>query len=175
MPDYPVLSGGVRVDWPRMYREAEEILQRTGLNVHARTIAGDIGIGMQQIVLMLKASYVERSEIIILDEAFASLSEREEELFYGIMRERSRKGVTMLHISHRIDELMNVCDRMTVLRDGHSVRTVRRDEVDRQSLSALIVGTEALPGAALPAAGGGGIGATPRDRGPATPVLEVET
>jgi ABC-type sugar transport system ATPase subunit len=156
MPDYPVLSGGVRVDWPRMYREAEEILQRTGLNVHARTIAGDIGIGMQQIVLMLKASYVERSEIIILDEAFASLSEREEELFYGIMRERSRKGVTML-------------------RDGHSVRTVRRDEVDRQSLSALIVGTEALPGAALPAAGGGGIGATPRDRGPATPVLEVET
>ena len=143
MPDYP--TRGLRVDWARLYAEADTILQHARLNLDSRLTVDDIGIGMQQIVMMLKASYIERSQIIILDEAFASLSEREEQLFYRIIRERKAAGCTILHISHRIDELLEVCDRMTVLRDGHSVRTVQRDEVDRESLAALIVGGVTVP------------------------------
>jgi ABC-type sugar transport system ATPase subunit len=173
MPDYPLLPDRLRVDWQRMYRHAEEILKRSGLSVHARTVAGDLGIGMQQLILMLKASYVERSQVIILDEAFASLSEREEELFFSIMRERKATGVTMLHISHRIDELLEVCDRMTVLRDGCSVTTVRREDVNRESLSALIVGAPgtapaARDGASAPS---GSVAGSPGT--PAIPVLSV--
>ncbi|TVR00082.1 MAG: sugar ABC transporter ATP-binding protein [Spirochaetaceae bacterium] len=143
MPDYPTLRGGVRVDWPTLYRQATEVLRRAGLAIDARMLVGDVGIGMRQILMMLKASYVEQADIIVLDEAFASLSEREEQLFYRIIRERKAAGCTILHISHRIDELLEVCDRMTVLRDGRTVCTVRRDEVDRRSLAALIVGEAA--------------------------------
>ncbi len=142
MPDYPTRRRGTLVDWTRLEADARRIVEKAGLNLDVRTVAGDLGVGLQQVLLMLKASYVEQSEIIILDEAFASLSEREEELFYAIMRERKAAGCTILHISHRIDELLQVCDRMTVLRDGRSVKTVERSEVDRESLATLIVGGE---------------------------------
>ncbi len=140
MPDYLRRAGGALVDWPAMQRAASEVLRSAGLAIDPRTKAADLGIGLQQILLMIKASYVEQAEIIILDEAFASLSQREEQLFYRLMRERKQKGCTMLHISHRIDELLEVCDRMTVLRDGRSIGTVERNEVDHDSLASLIVG-----------------------------------
>ncbi len=140
LPDYPVKRGGLAVDWKRLFQRGQEVLDRSDLALKAHTLVGDLGVGLQQIIMMLKASYVEDSQIIILDEAFASLSEREEQIFFRIMRERRQAGCTILHISHRIDELLQVCDRMTVLRDGHSVATVHRDEVDHRSLAALIVG-----------------------------------
>ena len=143
LPEYLHRGHGLLVTWQKMYNEANEILRRGGLNVDARTTAGDIGIGIQQIILMLKAAYVDKAEIIILDEAFASLSEREEKIFYELIRERKDAGCTILHISHRISELLSVCDRMTVLRDGASIGTVTREEVDKDSLARLIVGEEA--------------------------------
>ncbi len=141
LPDYPATTGGLRVDWSQVYHRAQEILDRSGLALDARTLAGDIGIGLQQILMMVKASYVEDAQLIILDEAFASLSEREEDIFFRIMQERRAAGCTILHISHRIEELLRVCDRMTVLRDGKTVATVERHEVDHRSLAALIVGS----------------------------------
>ncbi len=140
MPEYVRRGGGALVDWPAMHRAASDILRSAGLAIDPRSKAADLGIGLQQILLMIKASYVERAEIIILDEAFASLSQREEQLFYRLIRERKQQGCTILHISHRIDELLEVCDRMTVLRDGHSICTVERNEVDHNSLASLIVG-----------------------------------
>ncbi len=155
MPDYVRRANGTLVDWFAMQRAAADILRKGNLNLDVRTKAADVGPGVQQILLMLRASYVEQTEIIILDEAFASLSEREERLFYELIRERKQAGCTILHISHRIDELLQVCDRMTVLRDGRSIRTVRREEVDKDSLAALIVGEDqehrgAVPTRALP-------------------------
>lgn len=140
MPDYPTRRGGTLIDWDTLKSRTAAIIRSAGVNLDADTIVGDLGVGMQQVLLMLKAGYVEQSEIIILDEAFASLSEREEEIFFAIMMDKKAAGCTMLHISHRIDELLKVCDRMTVLRDGETVRTVRREDVDRGSLAALIVG-----------------------------------
>lgn len=143
LPDYPRRAGGLAVDWQTLFRRGQEVIDRSGLHLQARTLVGDLGVGLQQILMMLKASYVEDAQIIILDEAFASLSEREEEIFFRIMAERRSAGCTILHISHRIDELLQVCDRMTVLRDGHSVATVSRAEVDHRSLASLIVGETA--------------------------------
>lgn len=144
MPDFPTRGGGLFMDRAKLYARAEQILAKGRLSIDVRARAGDLGIGMQQILLMLKASYVERAEIIILDEAFSSLSKNEETLFFEIMRDKKAEGCTILHISHRIDELLEVCDRMTVLRDGRAVATVRRDEVDKEKLSALIVGPGGL-------------------------------
>ncbi len=184
LPDYLRRGYGLLVDWQTMHRRANEILRRGRLHLDPRTRAGDLGIGLQQILLMLKAAYVEQAEIIILDEAFASLSEREEGLFYELIRERKAAGCTILHISHRIDELLEVCDRMTVLRDGRSIGTVRRAEVDKDSLAGLIVGEESelrpgapgRPGTAIgPAAAGSPAGGPHSADAPVErpPVLEL--
>ncbi|MCA1755392.1 MAG: ATP-binding cassette domain-containing protein, partial [Spirochaeta sp.] len=168
MPDFPTRGGGLFMDRTKLYTLAEQIVAKGRLNIDVRAKAGDLGIGMQQILLMLKASYVEQAQIIILDEAFSSLSKNEETLFFEIMRDKKAEGCTILHISHRIDELLEVCDRMTVLRDGRAVATVRRDEVHKEKLSALIVGPVKLA-----VAGGADEADAARETTRSTPVRAV--
>lgn len=140
MPEYKTIFGSMVLDWNRLYDETAVILEKGDLDLDPRSKVKDLGIGVQQILMILKASYVEKSDIIILDEASASMSENEEEKFYRIINERKCEGCTLLYISHRIDELLTVCDRMTVLRDGMTVDTVRNEDVNKVSLSSLIVG-----------------------------------
>lgn len=140
MPDYITRANRAIINWPELYEKAEEVLKKGNLDLSVHAKVKEIGIGSQQILLILKASYIEKAGIIILDEASSSMSEKEEELFYRIINERKREGGTIINISHRIDELLHICDRMTVLRDGRSIETVRREEVNKESISALIVG-----------------------------------
>lgn len=140
MPEYITYASKSVINWPELYRRAENILAKGNIDLEAHTRVKDIGLGLQQILLILKASYIERARVIILDEASSSMSEKEEELFYNVINERKCDGCTVINISHRIDELLNVCDRMTVLRDGRSIVTVNRADVDKDSISSLIVG-----------------------------------
>lgn len=95
-----------------------EIIQKNNLHFNVRAKAADLSISERQLLLVLKACYVEESSIIILDEASASLSQEDEKTLYRIIEERKKQGNTVLFISHRTDELLRVCDRVTVLRDG---------------------------------------------------------
>lgn len=140
MPEYKTRAGNLIVNWNHLYDEARKVLEKGELNLDVQTKVKDLAIGIQQILLILKASYVEKADIIILDEASAAMSEKEEKQFYQIINERKCEGCTILYISHRIDELLMVCDRMTVLRDGQTVATVNKEDVDKESLSSLIVG-----------------------------------
>ncbi|MFX4262156.1 sugar ABC transporter ATP-binding protein [Pelotomaculum propionicicum] len=133
---------GKLINWPELYAKAEQVVKKAGLNMDVRVKAGDLPVSEQQLLLILKACYIEESEIIILDEASASLSQKDEELLYGIIQERKREGCTILFISHRADELLKVCDRVTVLRDGRSIITKECADLDKDKLSALIVGEE---------------------------------
>lgn len=131
---------GWLINWQGLYTRAEEIVKKANLHINVRVRAGDLSVSEQQLLLVLKACYVEQSDIIILDEASASLAQRDEELLYRIIRERKGGGCTILFISHRAEELLKVCDRVTVLRDGHSISTKNCRELDRDKLSDLIVG-----------------------------------
>lgn len=133
---------GRLINWPELYAKAERVVKKAGLNMNVRVKAGDLPVSEQQLLLVLKACYVDKSEIIILDEASASLSQKDEELLYGIIQERKREGCTLLFISHRADELLRVCDRVTVLRDGRTITTKACADLDKDKLSALIVGEE---------------------------------
>ncbi|MCR4441757.1 MAG: sugar ABC transporter ATP-binding protein [Peptococcaceae bacterium] len=138
--DYP--HQGPLVNWPEMFRRAEDILRRTGLNINARAKAGELSISEQQLLLLAKACGVEQADIIILDEASASLSHDDESVFFSLLGEQKRMGKTIILISHRTDEILKVCNRVTVIRDGRSVKTISCEGLDRQQLSALIVGDE---------------------------------
>ncbi|MDX9872209.1 MAG: sugar ABC transporter ATP-binding protein [Clostridia bacterium] len=138
--DYP--HRGPLVDWRAMYRSAQEILDKAGLNINAWAKAGELSISEQQLMLLLKACYVERADLIILDEASASLSQDDEKIYYALIAEQKNSGKTIIVISHRTEEILQVCDRVTVIRDGCSVATVDCSGLDKRMFSALIVGEE---------------------------------
>jgi ABC-type sugar transport system ATPase subunit len=133
---------GRLINWPELYANAEQVVIKAGLNMNVRIKAGDLSISEQQLLLVIKACYVEEAQIIILDEASASLSQKDEDILYRIIQERKKEGNTILFISHRAEELLKVCDRVTVLRDGHSITTKECTDLDKDTLSALIVGEE---------------------------------
>jgi len=136
---------GRLVNWKEIYRRAEGILQEARFPINAQAKAADLSIGERQLLLVLKAFYVEKADIVILDEVSASLSLQEEQILYRIIEQIKMSGKTIIFISHRPDELLKVCDRVTVLRDGKSIVTRDCAQLDQEKLSALIVGEEFRP------------------------------
>jgi len=111
------------MDGPRMRRSAERALALVGASIPARTKVSALRLGEQQIVAIAKALAAE-ARILILDEPTAALSAHEVELLFGLMRELRRRGVGIVFISHRLDEVGQVADRVTVMRDGRVVAVV---------------------------------------------------
>lgn len=138
MPHYP--TRGRMVDWKRLFDEAQRILDQARVPIDARYKVKDLTLGLQQLLLIVKACYVADADVIILDEASSSLPERDKQTLYNIVRAKRDEGRAILYITHSIDELLEICDRLTVLRDGVSVATVDRREVDKDTLASLIVG-----------------------------------
>ncbi len=138
MPDYIKKYG--MVDWRALQQKSEEIITRAGLTIKANQKAIDLTISERQLILVLKACYVENAQIIILDEASASLSNKDQKILYDIIADCKSQGKTILFISHRTEELMDVCDRVTVIRDGYSVVTKNCDELSSEEFASLIVG-----------------------------------
>jgi len=135
----PVCRGKL-INWPELSARAEKVLKRAVINLDVRLKASDLSVSEQQLLLILKACFVEDAQIIILDEASASLSQNDQELLFKIIEERKKEGKTIIFISHRTDELLRVCDRVTVLRDGKSITTEDCSNLDKEKLSSLIVG-----------------------------------
>jgi len=133
-------SQGEIINWQELYEKAEQVIKRAKLNIDVRAKARDLSLSEQQLLLVLKACYVEDAQLVMLDEASASLSQDDENLLHQIIEERKREGNTIIIISHRTDELLKVCDRVTVLRDGKSVGTHQCDKLNKETLSSLIVG-----------------------------------
>jgi ABC-type sugar transport system ATPase subunit len=128
------------IDWPGMFRKARELLEGVGLKINVHLLAGDLSLSERQLLLIIKACIVEDSRVIILDESSASLTQKDAGILRGIVRELRAQGKAIIYISHHIDELLEVCDRLTVLRDGRTVTTRTKAELSHQSLSELIVG-----------------------------------
>jgi ABC-type sugar transport system ATPase subunit len=141
IPDFEFFRYNI-VNWGATHRKAREIVERTNLSLNVEARAGDLSISEQQLMLVIKACYVEHARIIILDEASASLSQKDERLFFDLVRKMRDEGNTVVFISHRIDEILGVCDRVTVLRDGRSVATVDCEGLDKRTVSRMIVGEE---------------------------------
>ncbi|HLT58020.1 MAG TPA: sugar ABC transporter ATP-binding protein [Limnochordales bacterium] len=140
MPRYPTRGRGLWVDWKRLFDEAQRIFDRAQVPIDARFKVKDLPIGLQQLLLIVKACYVADADVIILDEASSSLPEKDKQTLYNIVRAKRDEGRAILYITHSIDELLEICDRLTVLRDGVSVATVERRDVDKDKLASLIVG-----------------------------------
>lgn len=129
------------VDWKSRRRNAEILLARIGAKIDPETNAGELSMPQQQLVEIARALGAN-ARILILDEPTASLSEEDANNLFRVIRELRETGVGMIYISHRLEELPQIADRVTVLRDGETIETRAMDEVDRQELIRLMVGRE---------------------------------
>jgi len=134
-------AGWRRVDWKQRRERAKELLQRVGAEVAPDEEVRALSMPEQQLV-EIACALGAGARVIIMDEPTASLTRREQERLYGIVRDLRAAGVAVIYISHRLEEIFALADRVTVLRDGESVGTRAVSEIDEAGLIRLMVGRE---------------------------------
>jgi len=129
------------INWDRLYARATELLERVHLTVDPRTPIQRLGIGQQQLIEIAKA-ISHNARILVLDEPTAALTDSEVETLVSIIDKLRADGVGMIYISHKLNEVFRLADRITVLRDGRTVGTRNTEELDEARVIALMVGRE---------------------------------
>lgn len=132
--------GGL-VDWPTMHREAKALLERFHVELDPRMRVVDLGVGQKQLVEIVKA-LGKNSRVLILDEPTAALAEHEVQVLLDILRDLRRRGIACIYISHKLDEVFAIADRITVLRDGRSIATVETTGISRAGVISKMVGRD---------------------------------
>ena len=135
------IMGSFGVDNRKMIAESQKMLDRFDLGINAASEIYDLSIAQQQMVEIVKAISFN-CKILVMDEPTSSISDREVEQLFDIMRNLASQGVGIIYISHKMSELNEVCDRVTVLRDGTYVGTRVVKETPRDELIAMMVGRE---------------------------------
>ena len=129
------------IRWHELYSRAQKLLDEVHLPLDPRVQIGQLGIGQQQLVEIAKALSHE-ARILVLDEPTAALTDAEVETLFGILNKLRARGVGMIYISHKLDEVFQISDRITVLRDGRTVGTEATRDLDKGRVIARMVGRE---------------------------------
>ncbi|MFD9898685.1 multiple monosaccharide ABC transporter ATP-binding protein [Mesorhizobium sp. NPDC059025] len=127
------------IDWHAARSRAKKLLARVGLSENPDTLITNIGVGKQQLVEIAKALSKE-VRLLILDEPTASLSEKDSHALLDLLLEFKRQGMTSILISHKLNEVKKVADRVTVIRDGRTIETMDRDDVSEDRIITSMVG-----------------------------------
>jgi ABC-type sugar transport system ATPase subunit len=124
-----------------MERAAQALLVQLECNIHPRQLVRELRVGDQQLVEIAKALSLE-TNILIMDEPTSALTESEVARLFRVIDRLRKQGVTILYISHKLDEVFRLADRITVLRDGKLVRTLQKSETNAREITHLMVGRE---------------------------------
>ena len=129
------------IDWNRLYRDTHNLLEKFGIELDPTARIRDLGIGQQQLVEIVKA-LADSPKILLLDEPTAALTETEVTILLAILNDLREKGITCIYISHKLDEIFSIADRITVLRDGKSVATLTTGKTDKDTVLRHMIGRE---------------------------------
>jgi ABC-type sugar transport system ATPase subunit len=129
------------INWSELYSRAQKLLSDLHLSIDPLTPVHNLGIGQQQLVEIAKA-LSQDARIVVLDEPTAALTDAEVETLFGILTELRSRGVAMIYISHKLDEVFRSSDRITVLRDGRTISTDATGTLDEARVIAKMVGRE---------------------------------
>ncbi|MGW9521106.1 sugar ABC transporter ATP-binding protein [Streptomyces diastaticus] len=129
------------IDSPRMNREAAALLDGFGVRVDPRRPLHTLGLGTQQMVALARAVSV-RARVVVMDEPTSSLEPREVETLFRVIEELRGRDVAVVYVSHRMDELYRICDRVTVLRDGRHIHTGPLAGLERTRLVSMMLGRD---------------------------------
>ncbi|MFE9888010.1 sugar ABC transporter ATP-binding protein [Streptomyces scopuliridis] len=129
------------IDFGRMHRETTELLDGFGVHVDPRRPLHTLGIGTQQMVALARAVSVN-ARVVVMDEPTSSLEPREVETLFRVIAGLRGQGIAVIYVSHRMDELYRICDRVTVLRDGRHIHTGDLAELNRMRLVSMMLGRD---------------------------------
>jgi ribose transport system ATP-binding protein len=135
------LWGGVLIDRRRIFAAAETLLRRLGIDIDPDSRVAELRVGEQQLVEIAKALSLD-ARILIMDEPTSALSSSECETLFKVVRQLATAGVAIIYISHRLDEILALADRVTVLRDGRRVLTAPISELSLGRMISAMVGHE---------------------------------
>ena len=129
------------IQWEKVREEARQALQWVGLEVPLETPVRELGVGQQQMIEIAKA-LLKKAEILVLDEPTAALTEADVQRLFALLRQLKTKGLSAVYISHRLEEVEQMADRVTVLRDGKSIITAPMARLTRDKIISHMVGRE---------------------------------
>ena len=136
-----VMMKGRLVDWKGMRQRAKEIVDDLGMDIDVNAQVSSLTVAKKQIVEIMHAIN-NNSRILVMDEPSAVLTNRELDVMFRIVRQLREKGITIIYISHRLDEVFDLCDNVSVLRDGKHIDTLPIEQITRQGLINMMVGRE---------------------------------
>lgn len=138
LDDLPKTKLGA-VDYKYMHREAGKRLQELGLEISPRAMVSDLPMGVRQTVEIAKALLMD-AQIILFDEPTTSLSQKEKEYLFGVIRNLKQKNVAIIYISHILDDVFELCDEVAVLRDGAIIGKRVKEELQKDDIVSMMVG-----------------------------------
>lgn len=130
-----------QIDWQQMYKKTKYVLESLHIDINPMAIVKELGIAKQQMVEIAKALSLN-SDIIIMDEPTAALTKQEIENLFEIIKRIKNEGVSIIYISHRLEEYAEIGDRVTVMRDGKTIATLNVKDTNIEELIRLMVGRE---------------------------------
>lgn len=133
----PHIAGIINYD--KMYSKTKEILNDLGININPKEKIKNLGIGQQQLVEIAKA-LSKNARILILDEPTSALTEKESKILLNILRRLKERGVTSIYISHKLDEVLEISDTVSAIRDGQYVGSKKINDIDKNTLIYMMVG-----------------------------------
>ncbi len=135
-----MMKGGL-VYWKGMRQSAQNIVDDLGMDIDINAQVSSLTVAKKQIVEIMHAIN-NNSKILVMDEPSAVLTDRELEVMFRIVKQLREKGITIIYISHRLDEIFGLCNNVSVLRDGRHIDTIPVSSVDKQQLINMMVGRE---------------------------------
>ena len=137
---------GMKIDWAKVYRRAELALEFLGAtHINVKSQAGDLTSGDKMLVMIASAFVAEQESspcLYVFDEPTAALNDQESEMLYSAMTKLKEKGAALLYVSHRIDEIMKICDDISILRDGVLVKSTKIKNLKKAEIIKLMTGRE---------------------------------
>jgi ribose transport system ATP-binding protein len=129
------------IDFKKLWSDADEILAQFSANFDSRRIVSGLTVSGQQLVEIAK-SMSQSCKLLILDEPTSSLTDKETAKLFDVVLDLKKKGISILYISHRMAEIFEICDRVTVLKDGRYIRTMNVGEINADDVISTMVGRE---------------------------------
>jgi len=133
------LAGGRLIDYKTMREEAGDLLSGLGLHIDVNQKVKNLSVAQQQMVEIAKALSMN-AELIVMDEPTATLTDREIDFLFDTIRTLKSQGKTIIYISHRLEEIFEICDRVTILKDGKSVGSEDVSSLDKDRMIKMMVG-----------------------------------
>jgi ribose transport system ATP-binding protein len=127
------------INHQKMNRDAQELLENLGVDVAPRRMVAELAVAQRQLVSIAHAVSID-AKIVIMDEPTSPLTERETEMLFNIIRNLKQSGIAIVYISHRLEEVFEIADRVTVLRDGKLIKTMPVSETNLDEVISLMIG-----------------------------------